>query len=105
VLKGPSSLLYGQSEPGGLINMVTKKPTSETQLILRQDIGSNDKSKTMIDLSGSLNEDQSLRARTILVKDSYSSWREYADGSNPQTERMIGALMVDYDINEKAMLS
>ena len=41
VLKGPSSLLYGQSEPGGLINMVTKKPTSETQLILRQDIGSN----------------------------------------------------------------
>nr|WP_102297651.1 TonB-dependent siderophore receptor [Vibrio cyclitrophicus]PMF23874.1 ligand-gated channel protein [Vibrio cyclitrophicus] len=105
VLKGPSSLLYGQSEPGGLINMVTKKPTSETQLILRQDIGSNDKSKTMIDLSGSLNEDQSLRARTILVKDSYRSWREYADGSNPQTERMIGALMVDYDINEKAMLS
>ncbi|WP_202906920.1 TonB-dependent siderophore receptor [Vibrio mexicanus] len=25
VLKGPSGLLYGQSEPGGLINMVTKK--------------------------------------------------------------------------------
>ncbi|MBU1437894.1 MAG: TonB-dependent receptor plug domain-containing protein [Gammaproteobacteria bacterium] len=27
VIKGPSSILYGQSAPGGLVNMVTKKPT------------------------------------------------------------------------------
>ena len=26
VLKGPASLLYGAQEPGGIINMVTKKP-------------------------------------------------------------------------------
>lgn len=26
VLKGPSSLLYGQLEPGGLVNIVTKRP-------------------------------------------------------------------------------
>ena len=29
VLKGPSGLLYGQSAPGGLVNMVAKKPTYE----------------------------------------------------------------------------
>lgn len=28
VLKGPASVLYGEIEPGGLINLVTKKPTS-----------------------------------------------------------------------------
>ena len=28
VLKGPSSGLYGQSDPGGLLNMVSKRPTS-----------------------------------------------------------------------------
>jgi iron complex outermembrane receptor protein len=28
VLKGPSSGLYGQSDPGGLINMVSKRPTA-----------------------------------------------------------------------------
>ena len=26
VLKGPASLLYGPQDPGGIINMVTKKP-------------------------------------------------------------------------------
>ena len=31
VLKGPSSMLYGVAEPGGLINYVTKKPTRETR--------------------------------------------------------------------------
>ncbi|WP_427024974.1 TonB-dependent siderophore receptor [Aureimonas ureilytica] len=31
ILKGPSSVLYGQNGPGGLVNYVTKKPT-ETQL-------------------------------------------------------------------------
>jgi iron complex outermembrane receptor protein len=27
VLKGPSSVLYGQTAPGGIVNLVTKKPT------------------------------------------------------------------------------
>ncbi len=34
VLKGPSSLLYGQSTPGGLVNLVTKKPTYDSFLTL-----------------------------------------------------------------------
>ena len=29
VLRGPSSVLYGQNAPGGLVNMVTKQPTEE----------------------------------------------------------------------------
>ena len=31
VLKGPSASLYGQSDPGGLINMVSKRPTLTPQ--------------------------------------------------------------------------
>src|SRR5579871_4076696 len=31
VLKGPSSVLYGQVPPGGLINQVTKRPPAERQ--------------------------------------------------------------------------
>lgn len=30
ILKGPSTLLYGQAEPGGIINVVRKKPQDET---------------------------------------------------------------------------
>lgn len=31
VLKGPSSVLYGQTAPGGIVNLVTKRPTSTFQ--------------------------------------------------------------------------
>ena len=30
VLKGPTSVLYGQNSPGGLVNLVSKRPTGET---------------------------------------------------------------------------
>ncbi|PQJ43783.1 ligand-gated channel protein [Vibrio campbellii] len=105
VLKGPSGLLYGKSEPGGLVNMVSKKPTTETQASLSQDIGSNDHSRTVLDVSGALNEEETLRARAILAKESYGSWREYGDGTEPQTDRAVGGLVVEYDITEDIMVS
>ncbi|MEL7292320.1 MAG: TonB-dependent siderophore receptor [Pseudomonadota bacterium] len=105
VLKGPSGLLYGKSEPGGLVNMVTKKPTTETQASLSQDIGSNNHSRTVLDVSGALNDEETLRARAILSKESYSSWRKYGDGSEPQTDRLVGGLIVEYDMTDDIMVS
>jgi iron complex outermembrane receptor protein len=40
ILKGPSSVLYGENTPGGLINMVTKKPVSNSLRRLELDYGS-----------------------------------------------------------------
>ncbi|CAH1575124.1 TonB-dependent siderophore receptor [Vibrio rotiferianus] len=105
VLKGPSGLLYGKSEPGGLVNMVSKKPTTETQASLSQDIGSNDHSRTVLDVSGALNEEETLRARAILAKESYGSWREYGDGTEPETDRAVGGIVVEYNITENVMVS
>ncbi|ELJ8838677.1 TonB-dependent siderophore enterobactin receptor PeuA [Vibrio parahaemolyticus] len=105
VLKGPSGLLYGKSEPGGLVNMVSKKPTTQTQVILSQDIGSNEHSRTVLDVSGSLNDAKTLRARAIFAKENYSSWRTYGDGTKPQTDRVVGGLVVEYDITENIMVS
>src|SRR5262249_17907861 len=34
VLKGPSSVLYGQAQPGGIINIITKKPQAERASIV-----------------------------------------------------------------------
>jgi len=31
ILKGPASIMYGQIEPGGLINIITKKPQARHQ--------------------------------------------------------------------------
>ncbi len=48
--------------------MVSKKPTTQTQVSLSQDIGSNEHSRTVLDVSGSLNDAETLRARAILRK-------------------------------------
>ncbi|WP_330942723.1 TonB-dependent siderophore receptor [Vibrio diabolicus] len=105
VLKGPSGLLYGKSEPGGLVNMVSKKPTTQTQASLSQDLGSNDHSRTVLDVSGALNDAETLRARAIFAKESYGSWRRYGDGTEPETDRTVAGLVVEYDITDNFMVS
>ncbi|KHT64282.1 ligand-gated channel protein [Photobacterium gaetbulicola] len=105
VLKGPAGLLYGKSAPGGLVNMVSKKPTYKTQVSVSQDIGSDNESRTVADVSGALNEAQTLRGRVVVSKQSYESWRRYNDGSTPSTERFVGGLFLDYDINDNITVS
>jgi len=105
VLKGPAGLLYGTSAPGGLINMVSKKPTAETQVIFSQDVGSNNSTRTSLDVSGALNEDRTLRSRLVLSKQNYDSDRSYSDGSEPSTERFVGGLFVEYDVNDDVTVS
>ncbi|WP_439146466.1 TonB-dependent siderophore receptor [Vibrio sp.] len=105
VVKGPAGLLYGESAPGGLVNMVSKKPTYETQVSVSQDIGSDNYTRTVADVSGSLNEDQTLRARAIVSQENQDSYRTRFDGTDVETDRFVGGLFVDYDINEDVMLS
>ncbi|USD67021.1 TonB-dependent siderophore receptor [Vibrio sp. SCSIO 43136] len=105
VLKGPSGLLYGQSSPAGLVNMVAKRPTYDTQVSVSQDLGSNNNSRTVADVSGALNDDKSLRARAVVAKQTKQSWRTYSDGSSHDTERFVGGLFVDYDINDDVTVS
>lgn len=104
-MKGPTGLLYGKSAPGGLVNMVSKKPTHETQVNFSQDVGSNNHARTVADVSGSLNADQSLRGRVVLAKEDYDSWRRYGDGTKPSIDRFVGGLFLDYDINDDVTVS
>ncbi|QDG57965.1 TonB-dependent siderophore receptor [Pseudomonas sp. NIBRBAC000502773] len=70
VLKGPASVLYGQNQPGGIVNMVSKRP-SETpvhQVVL--EAGTYEHKSAAIDLSGPLDEQgQFLYRLTGLAND------------------------------------
>ncbi|RTR36870.1 TonB-dependent siderophore receptor [Shewanella canadensis] len=105
VLKGPSSMLYGQSGPGGLINMVTKKPTYDTMFELGFDTDEHGSTRYQLDAGGSLNEDQTIRYRTVLVKQDTQYWREYQDGSNQERDRWLGYLNLEFDITDDLLLS
>ncbi|KRA02773.1 TonB-dependent siderophore receptor [Achromobacter sp. Root565] len=56
VLKGPSSVLYGQNNPGGLINMVSKLPTATPQREIALQTGSYGRAQAATDLSGPVDE-------------------------------------------------
>jgi iron complex outermembrane recepter protein len=71
VLKGPSSTLYGSSGPGGLVNMVSKRPTAEPIREIQLQTGSYDRIQGAFDLSGAATEDGQFMYRlTGLVRDS-----------------------------------
>ena len=52
VLKGPNAFLYGRSEPGGIINLVTKKPLLEPRYLFEFDIGSFNLYRPAFDVTG-----------------------------------------------------
>jgi iron complex outermembrane recepter protein len=52
ILKGPASTLYGSGSPGGLVNVITKRPTEETFREVEGQIGSNDRYQGAVDFSG-----------------------------------------------------
>lgn len=61
VLKGPSSVTYGRSGGGGMINRVTKKPTDERIASARFTAGTDDLYRAELDMGDSINEDVSYR--------------------------------------------
>ena len=52
VVKGASAVLYGTSAPGGLINLVDKKPLARAQTTIQTQAGSYDFYKASIDTTG-----------------------------------------------------
>lgn len=61
VLKGPSALLYGQSSPGGLVNMVSRSPDGSTGGEARLEFGSYGRVQAGLAQQGTLNEDGTLQ--------------------------------------------
>lgn len=57
VLRGPSSVLYGQSVPGGLVNMVSKRPTEQSFGEVNLQAGSHDRYQGSFDLGGALDQE------------------------------------------------
>jgi len=61
VIKGPSSALYGQTVPGGLVNMVTKRPQFSEEGHIQLQAGSNATTGTMFDYTNAINDQWAFR--------------------------------------------
>lgn len=71
VFKGPTSVLYGQNAPGGLINFVSKQPTEDTFREVELTTGSYSNYGAKFDVGGPANADKSVLYRmTGMIRDS-----------------------------------
>lgn len=104
VVKGPSSLLYGSSSPGGVVNYETKRPLSYQQDSIRLVAGSFGKHRAEIDSGGPLVGDgKTLNYRFVAAYEEDDSFGKYNGGHrnvaagslrwhlSPDTYVMVGA--------------
>ena len=61
VLKGPRAALFGRGEPGGTVNLVTKRPTFDTQGEIKLSVSSFDTYRADVDYTTALNDDVAIR--------------------------------------------
>ncbi|ADW70291.1 TonB-dependent siderophore receptor [Granulicella tundricola] len=71
VLKGPSSVLYGEVPPGGLINQVSKRPSSERSTVIEGQFGQYDRRQGAVDTTGPIDRAGVFRYRLLgLIRNS-----------------------------------
>ncbi len=71
IVRGPSSVLYGQTAPGGLINQVSKRPQAESSNEINLSFGNYDRREISGDFTGALDKDGKVLYRlTALARDS-----------------------------------
>lgn len=96
ILKGPDSLQYGESSPGGLVNLVKKKPTKNSLAQVELEVNDNPSYSPKIDLGGAINNDKSLYFRLTSVLKYDEGWTN----SNTDTNKIFVAPSLAYDIND-----
>lgn len=86
ILKGPAAALYGRGEPGGVINIATRKPLFQPSYTLEQSLASHQTYRTAVDLTGPLSETVAYRLNAAYeqgdsFRDSLSSKRHMVSPS------------------------
>ncbi|MFG7350229.1 TonB-dependent siderophore receptor [Shewanella oncorhynchi] len=97
ILKGPGSALYGRSEPGGTVNIVTKKPQYETSGYLKASVGSFDQYRLEGDVTSGLTDNLAFRINGAWQE--HDSFRDYVF-----SDKKIVTPSVRWQISEKASL-
>jgi len=67
VFRGPTSILYGENAPGGLVNLVSKRPTAAPQGEVQLSYGTNNRRQLNVDVSGPLADNGNVLGRVVMV--------------------------------------
>lgn len=96
VLKGPVSILYGEIQPGGLINLVSKKPLTEPFYEAELQVGNWGFVRPRIDISELLTDDGRLRYRLNALYRRSDSFQGY----DQEDKRFFIAPVISWKISD-----
>ena len=100
VLKGPRSALFGRGEPGGTINLVTKRPQLEKGGYIQGTIGSWEQYRVEGDVQNVFGDSDNIGARVVGFFEDADSFRE---GKETQKYGLYPSVRVDF--NDRSRLS
>lgn len=105
VIKGPESLLYGEMNPGGLVNIVSKQPSATPETVATGFYGSYDNRGGSLDTTGPLSSDGRFTYRIMGDVDYSNALQEETAYQRKEWVAMLGAqltpnldLKVEYDV-------
>jgi len=79
VLKGPAASLYGRGDPGGTVNIVSKKPQPEAFTTVQTSAGSWDRYRTALDVNTPLDSEGNVLSRVNLAVEDNHSFRDHVE--------------------------
>ncbi|WP_068827003.1 TonB-dependent siderophore receptor [Pseudomonas sp. BMS12] len=100
VLKGASSVLYGQSTPGGVINLQSKRPTADAQNEIGVQYGSFDRKQINLDVGGKLDEEGNVLYRVVALSRDTGTQVDDVDA-----ERLLLAPSMTFNFNDDTSLT
>lgn len=100
VVRGASGLLNGSGSPGGSINLVRKRPTTEFSGHVSAGVGSWSRYNLQADLSTKLNEAGTVRGRVVA---SHTDGNSFID--NKKQSEDVAYAIVEADLSRNTLLS
>lgn len=99
-VKGPSGFMMANGEPGGIYNIVTKKPTGENRSSVSLSGGGFNLGRAAVDLDGKLSKDGRLLYRLNLAAQTKGSYNKYN-----YTDKYIVAPVISYQIDSNSLIT
>ena len=99
VLKGPASSLYGRGDPGGTINIVSKRPQNDRFARLDLSAGRWDRYRSSLDVNTLLDDEGTMLYRMNLAVEDNKSFRDYRS-----SERQFFAPAFSWELSPQTRL-
>lgn len=100
IVRGATGLMLGAGNPSAAINLIRKRPTANTQINLTASLGSWDNYRAMVDVSGSINNSESIRGRAVVA---YQDRHSYQDRFSQTSQTLYG--IIEADISNSTLLT